>query len=741
MKYWVGLWLLVVGGALSGQVTVRLNNPQGQPIVGAEVWHLPSSFLGQTNGQGTFVLPSNTQGSLRFVHPEWQGLELAVPRQDTTLTLQAPHDQLQEVVVTSSRQARAIRDLPMQVSVLQPSLLFQASAPTLAEGLNFQPGLRVEINCQTCNYAQIRINGLPGSYTQVLINGLQIYGAMAGLYGLEQFPANALQQVEVIRGSGATLYGAGAMGGTVNILLRNPGDRLPEWGAEWTSPGAGAWDARSWISATVIQRPHASWALTGQVRKRLAYDANNDGFSEIPALEQGLLMAEGLLRLGSGQLKTHLAWLGEERNGGDQLHLAPDERQQSEWRRGALWLGTLDYSLPLSGATLRTYLGATYHPRQHYTGFGGPAGFGYTYNTLINPGAQLSGTQQWKGLHRWVTGAEFQGEWLDDAVPGYGYAIEQTTRQWGFFAHDEWTVRGGHTFTIGARVTAHNFLPTPLLTPNLGWKWNAGPIMTYRLAWGTGFRPPQLFGPDLHMAFAGGGVSRITQDPTLQKELSQSVTASADATLRGETSTFTANATAFYTALIQPFVIEERGTDSLGNQILVRTNGAPAQVAGITMGINWMHSKGYAVEASLTGQTATFEAPQTWSSSAPAERMMLRTPQWYGYLSASAPLGKFTLATTAALTGPMLVPHFAGAPGVPHDVLRTTPWMLDAGVKLSREWMLSKRWGLETWVAVINVFNQFQADFDEGVNRDSNFIYGPARPRSLNIGLRLDLHP
>jgi outer membrane receptor for ferrienterochelin and colicins len=89
----------------------------------------------------------------------------------------------------------------------------------------------------------------------------------------------------------------------------------------------------------------------------------------------------------------------------------------------------------------------------------------------------------------------------------------------------------------------------------------------------------------------------------------------------------------------------------------------------------------------------------------------------------------------------MLVPHFTGAPGVPNDVLHTTPWMLDVGVKLSREFKIGKRWGLETWVAVINLFNQFQTDFDQGVNRDSNFIYGPARPRSLNAGFRLDLHP
>jgi len=39
--------------------------------------------------------------------------------------------------------------------------------------------------------------------------------------------------------------------------------------------------------------------------------------------------------------------------------------------------------------------------------------------------------------------------------------------------------------------------------------------------------------------------------------------------------------------------------------------------------------------------------------------------------------------------------------------------------------------------ATKNIFNQFQSDFDLGKNRDSNYVYGPALPRTVFIGLKI----
>ena len=100
--------------------------------------------------------------------------------------------------------------------------LQNVQACNLAEGLSFQSGLRVETNCQTCSYTQLRMNGLPGGYSQILINGRPVFSPLAGLYGMEQIPTNMIDRIEIVRGGGSSLYGSSAVGGVVNVITKLP---------------------------------------------------------------------------------------------------------------------------------------------------------------------------------------------------------------------------------------------------------------------------------------------------------------------------------------------------------------------------------------------------------------------------------------------------------------------------------------------------------------------------------------
>lgn len=82
--------------------------------------------------------------------------------------------------------------------------------------------MRVETDCQTCNYTQLRMNGLAGGYSQILINGRPIFSPLTGLYGMEQIPTNMIERIEVARGGGSSLYDSSAVGGTVNIITKIP---------------------------------------------------------------------------------------------------------------------------------------------------------------------------------------------------------------------------------------------------------------------------------------------------------------------------------------------------------------------------------------------------------------------------------------------------------------------------------------------------------------------------------------
>ena len=90
---------------------------------------------------------------------------------------------LDGVVVTANRNETARRLAPTLVKVVTPKLFEQTNSHTLSQGLAFQPGVRVETDCQNCGYSQVRINGLDGKYTQILIDSRPIFSSLAGVYG------------------------------------------------------------------------------------------------------------------------------------------------------------------------------------------------------------------------------------------------------------------------------------------------------------------------------------------------------------------------------------------------------------------------------------------------------------------------------------------------------------------------------------------------------------------------------
>ena len=99
---------------------------------------------------------------------------------------------IDEVVVTANRQATLRRLAPTIVNVVGEEVFSRVNANNLAQGIIFQPGVRVENNCQNCGFNQVRINGLDGRYTQILIDSRPIFSALAGVYGIEQIPTNMI---------------------------------------------------------------------------------------------------------------------------------------------------------------------------------------------------------------------------------------------------------------------------------------------------------------------------------------------------------------------------------------------------------------------------------------------------------------------------------------------------------------------------------------------------------------------
>ena len=194
---------------------------------------------------------------------------------------------LDGVVVSANRSETTRRMAPTLVNVVDLKLFETTNSSTLSQGLNFQPGVRVETNCQNCGFQQVRINGLDGPYTQILIDSRPVFSALSGVYGLEQIPASMIERVEVMRGGGSALFGSSAIAGTINIITKEPLRNSGQLSHTITSlGGSSSFDNNTSLNASLVTDDHrAGLYIFGQNRYRSGYDYDGDGFTELPKLK------------------------------------------------------------------------------------------------------------------------------------------------------------------------------------------------------------------------------------------------------------------------------------------------------------------------------------------------------------------------------------------------------------------------------------------------------------------------
>ncbi len=141
-----------------------------------------------------------------------------------TILLNFDTDELDEIIIEGTRSNRSIEDIPTRVEVLTEEI-DEASTmdpSKVAHLLTHSTGIQVQQTSATSNSANVRIQGLDGRYTQILKDGFPIYGGFSGSLSIMQIPPLDLRQIEYVKGSSSTLYGAGAISGLINLLSKEP---------------------------------------------------------------------------------------------------------------------------------------------------------------------------------------------------------------------------------------------------------------------------------------------------------------------------------------------------------------------------------------------------------------------------------------------------------------------------------------------------------------------------------------
>lgn len=226
------------GALLAGSLKGRVLDPQGAAVAQARLrlFDRNSGELRETRSRddGTYSFVSVPNGAY-LLAGDAANMALAGAReatvsgaqtQDLTLAVSGTRT---VVVVTASGTPLAEREVGKSLDVVESGEIALRNEFALSEAIRNLPGLRVQQLRGPGSFTSVQTRGLRNHDTAVLIDGLRFRDA-ASVQGdatafFEAMNLVNAERVEVLRGSGSSLYGSHAVGGVINVSSRQGGGR------------------------------------------------------------------------------------------------------------------------------------------------------------------------------------------------------------------------------------------------------------------------------------------------------------------------------------------------------------------------------------------------------------------------------------------------------------------------------------------------------------------------------------
>jgi vitamin B12 transporter len=144
-------------------------------------------------------------------------LSTAAHAQDTTRVLN-------DVVVTATRSPKKLSEIGRVVTVITAKEISRSQGKTLPELLNTVPGITFSgANNAPGISSSVFLRGASTGNTLILIDGFPVNNSstIEGSYDLNAFPLDQIDHIEILKGSGSTLYGSDAVAGVINIITKH----------------------------------------------------------------------------------------------------------------------------------------------------------------------------------------------------------------------------------------------------------------------------------------------------------------------------------------------------------------------------------------------------------------------------------------------------------------------------------------------------------------------------------------
>jgi len=304
-------------------IAVKDRDGAALPAVNLVVKGTDKVLSADSNGIINYTGPVIPGSIFLLSHTGFKTIEWVIPQTGSSevieIFMDRDEDDLDEVIVNSTRNNGLIKNIPTRIEILSAEELDEKS--TMKPGdikmlLNESTGISTQQTSPVSSTADIRIQGLDGRYTQILKDGMPLYTGLSGGLSILQIAPLDLKQVEYIKGSASTLYGGGAIAGLINLVTKTPGPK-PELNFLVNVNSAKGLDANSFYSQKGKKQ---GVTVFGSYNRNGAYDPAGIGFTAIPKTERVTLNPKLFFYINE---KT-TAWVGintsfERRLGGDMI--------------------------------------------------------------------------------------------------------------------------------------------------------------------------------------------------------------------------------------------------------------------------------------------------------------------------------------------------------------------------------------------------------------------------------------
>ncbi len=465
--------------------------------------------------------------------------------------------QLEEVNVTTRRlSTMKLRSSVLNEDMISSAELLCAACCNLGESFETNPSVDVSYSDAATGARQIRLLGLSGTYVQMMTENIPNYRGAAAPFGLGYIPGPWMESIQVSKGSSSVKNGYEAITGQINVEFRKP--QHPEADRVAVNLFA-ATTNRLEANADATVKLGQRWSttlLTHYENETRMHDGNNDGFADIPRVEQH-------------NVWNRWAYMGDRYAFQAGIKALSDRRKSGQVSHGGAEIHTL-YEVDIrtdryefftknayildkvKGTNIALMLSGSLHQQD--------GSYGYKVYDVDqrNFYASLLYESEWKTGHNLSAGLSFNYDRFDEHYRPTHDELAGREKRFvkeavsGAYLQYTWDVNEKLTLMAGLRgdySSEYNFF----VTPRAHVKYNPNEYLYVRFSAGKGYRTPHVLAENNYLLASS---RRIVTEPDLKQEKAWNYGFSVSAYLPLWGKTLNVNAEYFYTDFHQQVVTD-----------------------------------------------------------------------------------------------------------------------------------------------------------------------------------------